>query len=115
MAVITIWHNPRCSKSRATLALLQDQGHAPTVRNYLEDTPSAEDLRAVLAALGVAPIQMMRTGEAAFKDMGLSRDSDDATLIQAMVTAPILIERPIVLHNGKARIGRPPESVLGIL
>jgi len=115
MAVITIWHNPRCSKSLATLALLQDQGHAPTVQNYLKDTPSADDLRAVLAALGVAPIQMMRTGEAAFKDMGLSRDSDDATLIQAMVTAPILIERPIVLHNGKARIGRPPESVLEIL
>lgn len=113
--MITIWHNPRCSKSRMTLALLQDNGHDPVVRNYLEDTPDVADLHAVLDALGMTPIQMIRTGEAAFKDMGLRPDSDDAALIQAMAAAPILIERPIVLHNGKARIGRPPESVLAIL
>lgn len=112
---LTIWHNPRCSKSRQTLALLEENGHAPEVRKYLEDAPSADEIRAVLAALGLPPIEAMRTGEARFKDLGLSRDTDTETLIIAMAENPILIERPIVIINGKARIGRPPESVLEIL
>ncbi|WP_421705032.1 arsenate reductase (glutaredoxin) [Aliiroseovarius sp.] len=107
-----IWHNPRCSKSRQTLALLEEKGHAPEVRKYLEEAPTEADIRAALAALGKAPIEMMRTGEKLFKEQGLSRDSDEATLIAAMAAHPILIERPIVIKDGSARIGRPPESVL---
>ncbi|MCI2399169.1 arsenate reductase (glutaredoxin) [Aliiroseovarius subalbicans] len=111
----TIWHNPRCSKSRATLALLEENGVTPEVRRYLDDAPSEAEIRAVLDALNAAPIELMRRGEQAFKTLGLSKDSDDATLIAAMGTHPILIERPIVIHKGRARIGRPPESVLEIL
>lgn len=109
---LIIWHNPRCSKSRQTLALLEENGHTPEVLKYLEHSPSEADIRAALAALGMAPIEIMRTGENVFKDLGLSRDSDAEMLIAAMAAHPILIERPIVFKDGKARIGRPPESVL---
>lgn len=110
-----IWHNPRCSKSRQTLALLEERGEALTVRRYLDDAPNDAELRAALAALGVAPIAIMRTGENVFKELGLSADTPDDDLIAAMVAHPILIERPIVLKGGKAALGRPPESVLDIL
>lgn len=110
-----IWHNPRCSKSRQTLAILEERGEVITVRRYLEDAPDAAMLRSVLAALDVPPIAIMRTGEKQFKDLGLGKDSPDDTLIAAMVAHPILIERPIVIKDGKARIGRPPESVIDIL
>lgn len=113
--MITIWHNPRCSKSRQTLALLQEHGHAPIERRYLDDAPSVDELRAAQAALGVSALQMCRTKEAEFKQAGLSRDSDDETVLAAMATFSRLIERPIVFANGKARIGRPPEAVLEIL
>ena len=109
---LIIWHNPRCSKSRQTLALLEENGHAPEVRKYLENAPTEAEIRAALTALGKAPIDMMRTGEKVFKDQGLSRDSEADTLIAAMAANPILIERPIVFKDGTARIGRPPESVL---
>lgn len=112
---LTIWHNPRCSKSRQTLALLQENGHTPAVRHYLDDAPSQTELRAAAAALGVTPIDMMRPGEAEFKARGLSRDSDHDTLFAAMVDAPKLIERPIVFCGDRAAIGRPPEAVLDIL
>lgn len=112
---LTIWHNPRCSKSRQTLALLEDNGHAPQVRRYLDHAPSESELRAAAAALGISPIAMMRTSEADFKAEGLSRDSDDNALFAAMARHPKLIERPIVFANGKAAIGRPPETVLLIL
>jgi len=112
---VTIWHNPRCSKSRQTLALIEAQGITPTVRRYLDDAPSEGEIRAVLADLGLKPIEAMRTREAEFKAMGLSRDSDDDTLIRAMAEVPKLIERPIVRAGGKARLGRPPEAVLDIL
>ena len=112
---LTIWHNPRCSKSRQTLALLEDRGLSPEIRRYLEDAPAETELRSAAAALGLAPIDMMRTGEAEFKAEGLSRNSDDATLFAAMARIPKLIERPIVFNEGKAAIGRPPESVLAIL
>ena len=112
--MITIWHNPRCSKSRQTLALIEDKGDV-SIRKYLEDAPTEVELREVLDLLGISAIQMMRTKEAEFKDLGLSKEDDDATLIAAMAQTPKLIERPIVIKDGKARIGRPPESVLEIL
>ncbi len=85
------------------------------VRKYLDDAPSADEIRTAAAALGVSPIDMMRKGETVFKELGLSADTPDDTLIAAMAAHPILIERPIVFANGAARIGRPPEDVLEIL
>ncbi|AKS46804.1 arsenate reductase [Octadecabacter temperatus] len=110
---LTIWHNPRCTKSRQTLALLQENGHQPAVRLYLMDAPSEAEIVAVRNALGVTADAMMRKGEKLFRELGL-RDASEAELIAAMVANPILIERPIVISDGKAAIGRPPEAVLGI-
>jgi arsenate reductase len=116
MAVtVTIWHNPRCGKSRETLKLLEARGIAPAVRLYLADPPAAAEIRAARDLLGVPAIAKMRTKEAAFHGAGLTRDSDDDVLIAAMAAHPILIERPIVFANGRAAIGRPPEAVLAIL
>lgn len=115
MKEVTIWHNPRCSKSRQTLALVEAQGITPTVRRYLEDAPSEAEIRAALAALGLRPIEAIRTGEAEFSALSLSKDSPDEVLIRAMAEVPKLIERPIVFAGGKARLGRPPEQVLEIL
>lgn len=113
---VTIWHNPRCSKSRATLALLQENGANPEVRLYLEDAPSADEISNALDLLGMAPRDLMRKGEAVYKENNLTDAGLDHTaLIDAMAKNPILIERPIVFANGKAAIGRPPESVLDIL
>ena len=112
---VTIWHNPRCSKSRATLALLQERGITPVERAYLKDAPSADEIRAAARLLGVPVIEFTRTGDALFKELGLTRDSDEETLIAALAANPKLIERPIVFANGKAAIGRPPEAVLDIL
>ena len=112
---VTIWHNPRCSKSRATLALLEAQGIAPNVRLYLEDSPSGAELRDALRALGLAARDILRKGEVEYKAAGLGPGSSDAEAIDAMVAHPKLIERPIVFASGKARIGRPPEAVLDIL
>lgn len=113
---ITIFHNPRCSKSRATLALLQERGIEPDIRLYLEDPPDSGELEEILDLLGKGPRELMRKGETEFKEQGLDDDLlDDGTLVDAMVATPILIERPIVLANGKAAVGRPPESVLDIL
>lgn len=110
--MITIWHNPRCSKSRQALALIQATGAAHEVRRYLEDVPSVEDLSTLRAALGNPPvINMMRQGEKLFKELNLNKDSSDAALIAAMATHPILIERPVAFKNGRAVIGRPPETV----
>ncbi len=112
---LTIWHNPRCSKSRQTLALLEERGLTPQVRRYLEDAPSEEELRAAAEALGVAPIDMMRPTEKEFLETGLSRADEDDVLFAAMARIPKLIERPIVFSDGKAAIGRPPEAVLEFL
>jgi len=109
--VITIWHNPRCSKSRQTLALIEAAGAEVSVRRYLESPPTLSEMEAAVTALGLRPIDMMRKGEAKFKELGLSKDSEDAVLLQAMADNPILIERPIVFKGGKAVIGRPPEAV----
>ena len=112
--MITIWHNPRCSKSRQTLALVEAKGEV-TVRRYLEDAPSLQELTEVQALLGLPVIDMMRPKEALFKELGLSKSDDNATLLAAMAENPKLIERPIVLADGKASLGRPPEAVLDIL
>lgn len=109
----TIWHNPRCSKSRQTLALLEEKGITPTIRKYLEDAPSAAEINDVLQKLGKAPLELMRTKEAEFKELSLKGASDDA-LIAAMASHPKLIERPVVIEGEKAAIGRPPESVLAL-
>lgn len=113
---VTIYHNPRCSKSRQTLALLKDKGIEPEIVEYLKTPPSAAELKAILGLLGIAPRDLMRKGEAAYKARGLGDASkSDDELIAAMVAEPILIERPIVLSGGKARLGRPPEQVLEIV
>jgi arsenate reductase len=113
---IRIFHNPRCSKSRATLALLQERGIEPEIRLYLENPPNAGELRVILGKLGLTARQLMRTGEAEFRELGLSDESlGEQALIAAMAAHPRLIERPIVLADGKAAIGRPPEAVLDIL
>ncbi|WP_323785200.1 arsenate reductase (glutaredoxin) [Thalassovita sp.] len=112
--MITIWHNPRCSKSRQTLALIESRGDF-TIRKYLDDAPSADEIRAARDALGVTAIGMMRVKEQLFKDLGLSKTDPDDVLIAAMADNPVLIERPIVFSGGKAVIGRPPEAVLDIL
>lgn len=112
---VTIWHNPRCSKSRQTLQLLQDRGVDPEIRKYLEDVPDARALREVLVMLDIPAIELVRTKEADFKAAGLSRDSTDEELISAMTAHPKLIERPVVIANGRAALGRPPEQVLEIL
>ncbi|WP_412553986.1 arsenate reductase (glutaredoxin) [Shimia sp. MIT1388] len=112
--MITIWHNPRCSKSRQTLALMEAKGEV-SVRRYLEDAPSLQELTEVQALLSLPVIDMMRPKEALFKELGLSKSDDDATLLAAMAENPKLIERPIVLANGKAALGRPPEAALDIL
>ncbi|GLQ34954.1 arsenate reductase [Amylibacter marinus] len=108
----TIWHNPRCSKSRQTLALIEDR--APEIRRYLDDNPSADELRSVIDMLGGKAIDIIRHKDARFKELGLTLTSDSDQLIAAMVEHPILIERPIVISNGQARIGRPPEAVFEI-
>ena len=112
----TIYHNPRCSKSRQTLALLEERGISPRVVDYLKTPPSAAELKAILKKLGLRPRDLMRKGEPLYAELGLKdRDLDDDALIALMVANPILIERPIVVSGGKAAIGRPPESVLKIL
>lgn len=112
---LTLWHNPRCSKSRQTLALLEEKGLTPDVRLYLDESPSAAEISAVLQKLSLSdPRDLMRTKEADYKDQGLA-DKNGDTLIDAMVNTPKLIERPIVITATKAAIGRPPESVLDIL
>jgi arsenate reductase len=112
--MIRIYHNNRCSKSRAALALLE--GREVEVVNYLDTPPDAADLKQLLKLLGISARQLLRSGEAIYKELGLADATlDDEALIAAMVAHPILIERPIVVANGKAMIGRPPESVLAIL
>ncbi|GAA0838161.1 MAG: arsenate reductase (glutaredoxin) [Marinomonas sp.] len=108
----TIYHNPRCSKSRQTLALLEEKGLQPEVRLYLQTPPSIEEIETLLTQLALTPIELMRTKESIYKELGLNKDSSDEERIQAMHNNPILIERPIVIHNDKAKLGRPPEQVL---
>lgn len=115
MSGVTIWHNPKCSKSRQALALLQERGISPRVVAYLVDPPSVDALKAVLKMLDVPAIAMMRRREKRFQELHLAQDTPEADLIAAMAENPILIERPIVIANGRAVIGRPTEKVAEIL
>ncbi|MBL1320172.1 MAG: arsenate reductase (glutaredoxin) [Methylophaga sp.] len=116
MSEISIYHNPRCSKSRQTLALIEEQGVKPHIIEYIKTPPTIEELAEVLAQLGFSARDLLRKGEAIYKELNLADKSlTDQQLIEAMCEYPKLIERPIVIHNGKAKIGRPPESVLELL
>ena len=113
---VEIYHNPRCTKSRQTLALLEERDLAPQIIEYLQAPPSVKELDAILKLLGKQPRDIMRKQEAPYKEQNLDDPAKSrADLLAAMVTHPILIERPIVIANGKAAIGRPPEDVLAIL
>jgi len=110
-----IYHNPRCSKSRATLALLQEHGVEPEIVLYLEQPPSQAALKRLLGKLGVGAAELVRRGEAEYKELGLSASSSESSLIKAMAASPRLIERPIVVRGERAVLGRPPENVLALL
>ncbi len=113
---VTIYHNPRCSKSRAALELLDKQGIQPQIIEYLKAPPAAATLEKLLDMLGMEPRELMRSAEPEYRDNGLDAPGlTRAQLIEAMVRHPRLIERPIVVHNGRAVIGRPPVKVLDIL
>lgn len=110
-----IWHNPRCSKSRQTLQLLESKGFTPIVVDYINASPTKPQILAVLDLLNIEAVALMRTGDKRFAEAGLSKTDTADILVDAMVAHPVLIERPVVIHNGKATLGRPPEAVLDIL
>lgn len=113
---VTMLHNPRCSKSRAALKLLQERGIEPKILDYLETPPSAEEFREILSKLGFGPRDVLRKGEKIYKQLELGDQSlSDTALITAMVGNPVLIERPIVVNGEKAALGRPTENILDIL
>lgn len=114
--MIILWHNPRCSKSRQALALLEAEGIAVEVRRYLEDAPTSAEIDEMRTALGgLRAIDMMRSGEKLFKELGLGKTDPDARLVAAMAAHPILIERPIAQRDGRAVIGRPTDAVKALL
>ena len=115
MKNVKIWHNPRCSKSRNAVALLEEQGVDAEVVKYLERPPSKDEITEVLKMLGISARELMRTKEDIYKELGLKDVSDEDALIDAMVAHPKLIERPIVIKDGKAAIGRPIENIVEIL
>ncbi len=113
---VTLYHNPQCAKSRATLKLLEDRGLKPRVVEYLKTPPSATELRRLLELLGLSPRALLRTKEPEYKQAGLDNlELPDTQIIRAMIKFPKLIERPIVVSGKKAALGRPPENVLKIL
>ena len=114
MSEVSLYHNSRCSKSRQTLALLEERGIEPEIIEYLKTPPDAATISGLLGKLGIPAIELIRRGDAPFAELGLA-DGDDAALIEAMVSHPVLIQRPIVVSGEQARIGRPPENVLDIL
>jgi len=110
-----IYHNPRCSKSRQTLSLIQENGVEPEVVLYLENIPTANEMKDLLSKLAISPMQLIRKGEAAWKENYKGKELSDEQIIEAMIDNPKLIERPIVVKNNKAVLGRPPENVLELL
>ena len=113
---VTIWHNPRCSKSRQTLALLQEKGVTPTIREYLKQPPSKAEVEALLDMVGGEPGALIRDGEAEFKALGKKKaEMSRAEVVKAIAAHPILLQRPIVVAGKKAAIGRPPDAVLPLL
>ena len=116
MTDITFYHNPRCSKSRETLALIDNEQHSIEIIKYLENPPSVETIKTLISQLGFdSARQLMRTKETIYKELNLASENDESALVTALQVNPKLIERPIVVAHGKAAIGRPPESVLAIL
>ena len=116
MTDISIYHNPRCSKSRQTLALIEEKGITPEIKLYLQNVPSKEEIGSLLNKLGISARELLRKGEDAYKEKGLKDTSlSEDALIEAMVDAPKLIERPIVVAGEKAVLGRPPENVLELI
>lgn len=116
MSTVTLYHNPRCSKSRQTLQLLEDNGVSPDVVLYLETPPSADEINGLLEKLGISARDLLRKGEDAYKDNNLKDAGlSDADLVAAMVKFPKLIERPIAVKGAKAVLGRPPENVLALV
>jgi arsenate reductase len=113
--MIEIYHNPRCKKSREGLAILEESGKDFKIRKYLEDIPSQAELKTILSKLGIAPIELVRTQEKVWKDQFKGKSLSDAEIIDALNQFPKLIERPIVIHNDKAVVGRPPEAIKDIL
>lgn len=115
MGALTIYHNPKCSKSRETLELLRGRGIEPRIVEYLQSPPTAAELAAIVKQLGIRPEALVRKGEDIYKSRYAGRSLTDAEWIEALVRDPILIERPIVVAGGRAAIGRPPERVLELL
>ena len=115
MTTVTIWHNPRCSKSRAALAILEEDGVTPTEVKYLETPPSKNDIVTVLEALAMEAKDIVRKGESVYKSLNLSAESTNEEILNALVENPILIERPIIISGDRAVIGRPPENVKSLL
>jgi arsenate reductase (glutaredoxin) len=115
VAEFTIYHNPRCSKSRETLALLQGKGIEPSIVEYLKTPPSASQLKSIVKQLGIKPEQLVRKGEEIYKSRYANRTLSDAQWFEAMVENPSLIERPIVIRGQRAALGRPPQNVLQLL
>lgn len=111
--MLTIYHNPRCSKSRQTLALIEEANQEVTIVEYLKAPLSRDEIKKLISLLDITPLEIMRTKEVEFKEQNL-KGADDETLISAMVNTPELIERPIVVKNDSAIIGRPPENVLAL-
>ncbi len=115
MSTVTIWHNPRCSKSRNAATLLEEKGIDAEVVKYLDTPPSKEEIQDVLKMLGISARALMRTKEGIYKELNLKDENDEEKLIEAMAENPKLIERPIVIKDGKAAIGRPLENIIAIL
>ena len=116
MTDLILYHNPRCSKSRAALALLEERGLQPTVLRYLDTPPNVEALQLLLGQLGMSARDLLRTGEEAYRLLGVDNpDLSDSDLMQVMAQQPILIERPILVAGDRAIVGRPPERILEIL
>jgi arsenate reductase len=113
---ITIWHNPRCSKSRQTLELLQKRGVKPAIREYLEEPPSKAEVETLIDLVGGDPAELIRDGEAEFKALGKKKgELGRSEIARAIAAHPILLQRPIVVSGKRAAIGRPPEAVLPLL
>ncbi len=116
MSDVEVWHNPRCSKSRAALELVRSRGIEPRVVLYLDEPPDVQRIEEVLRLLAVEPRELMRKGEAPYRELGLDAPTlDRAALVRALVEHPILIERPIIIAHGRAVVGRPPERALEVL
>jgi len=115
MNKITLWHNPKCSKSRNAANLLEERGIEAEVVKYLETPPSKEKIKEILKMLGISARELMRTKESIYKELGLKEVKDEGKLIEAMVKYPKLIERPIVIKEGKAAIGRPIEKIIALI